>query len=189
MKRAVLLHGTDGSTDDHWFPWLKQELETRGYEVFCPDLPGKHTPNREVYEKYLRDSGWDFTDNIIVGHSSGATTVLNLLSADWFPKIRASVTAGTFLNEKLTKEVDWYEPGQFDNLFLPDYNPDTLKLKAGKFVFVHSRDDPYCDFEDAKKLCDELSGDFIEIKNGGHLSSDWGISELPGLLDALEEVL
>ena len=58
MKKAVLLHGTDGSPNDHWFPWLKKVLEENEYEVFAPTLPENHTPNRDVYEEFLKKSGW-----------------------------------------------------------------------------------------------------------------------------------
>lgn len=189
MKRAVLLHGTSGSTTHHWFPWLKKELETNGYEVFAPDLPDNNTPNRNTYEKFLRDSDWDFTDNIVIGHSSGATTVLNLLSADWFPHVKAAVLVGAFLNEKLTSTRGDFTPGQFDQLFLPSYDPQTLKQKASSFYFVHSQDDPYCDYRDALTLCEALGGQFIEVKNGGHLSSTWGVTELPGLIEKMEPIL
>ncbi len=189
MKKAVLLHGTDGNPDDHWFPWLKKLLEDKGYEVFAPELPENHTPNRQTYEKFLRESSWDFTENVLVGHSSGATTVLNLLSADWFPHIKTAVLVGTFLNEKLTKGVDWYEPGQFDGLFLSSYNPDILKTKADNFIFVHGGDDPYCDVDDAQALCAEVGGDFLLIENGHHLGGSSGYKELPSLTGKLAKIL
>lgn len=187
MKRAVLLHGTDGKPDDQWFPWLKTQLEASGYEVFSPLLPHNHTPNRNLYESYLKKSGWDFSDNIIVGHSSGATTALNLLLSDWFPRVKATVLVGTFLNEKLTKEADWFEEGQFKDLFLDDYRPKLLKNKSQHFYFVHGDNDPYCDIEDARKLCGDLDGEFIEIKDGQHLSNSSEITELPDLLAALQK--
>ena len=31
--RAILLHGTDGSNESNWIPWLKQQLVKRGFEV------------------------------------------------------------------------------------------------------------------------------------------------------------
>ena len=180
MKRAAILHGTDNTPNDFWFPWLEDLLKTSGYEVFLPELPNNHTPNREAYDKFLRKSGWDFADNLVIGHSSGATTVLNLLSANWFPHIQAAVLVGTFLNEKLTKGADWAEPGQFDGLFLDNYEPD-LKKKADKFYFVHGDDDPFCDIDDARSLCDQLKGTFVTIPGGHHLGGTAGLMELPKL--------
>lgn len=190
MKRAVFLHGTDGKPTDHWFPWLRDELDRRGYAIYAPVLPNSHTPNHKVYEDFLKKSGWNFDNNLIVGHSSGATTALNLLSADWFPRVRTVVLVGAFLNEKLTKRADWYEEGQFNDLFLDAYDPEVIKRKADNFVFVHGSDDPYCDIDDARALCNELSGEFLAIEGGKHLSSgSGGFTELPGLLEKLKDLL
>lgn len=185
MKRAVILHGTNGSPQDCWLPWLKKQLESRGYEVLCPLLPDNHTPNRYTYETFLKNTGWDFADNIIIGHSSGSTTALNLLMSDWFPKAKATILVGTFLNENLLRGVDWYVPGQFKDLFLDSYDPETLKHKSEKLYFVHGDDDPYCDINDAKELCSKVGGTFIEVPNGHHLGSSSGFYELPMLFDQL----
>lgn len=185
MKRAVILHGTNGSPEDCWLPWLKKSLEAKGYEVLCPLLPDNHTPNRHTYEVFLKNIGWDFTDNIIIGHSSGSTTALNLLMSDWFPKVKATVLVGTFLNERLLKGVDWVVPDQFKDLFLDSYDPETLVRKSEKFYFVHGDNDPYCDINDAKELCTKVGGTFIEVQNGHHLSNSSGFYELPLLLDQL----
>lgn len=186
-KRAVILHGTDGHPEEHWFPWLKSLLEQSGYEVYVPLLPGNHTPNRITYERFLQKSGWDYTDNLIVGHSSGATTALNLLSSDWFPDASTVILAGTFLNQKLTKDAEWVQPGQFDNLFLDNYDAPAIKKRANAFYFVHGSNDPYCDIDDARKLCKELNGTFIVIPNGHHLGSSSGLTELPELAKQLRQ--
>jgi predicted alpha/beta hydrolase family esterase len=188
VKRAVLLHGTDGRPDELWLPWVIAQLEKRGYKVYAPLLPNNHTPNRIAYDDFLKDSGWNFEDNIVIGHSAGATTVLNLLAEDWFPKIRAAVLVGTFLNERLLKEVnpEWYDPNQFTNLFLDEYKPEVIGPKADKFIFVHGDNDPYCDIEDARSLCKDLNGSFVTIKSGGHLASSSGITELPQLIGQLD---
>ena len=31
-----MVHGWDGNPNNHWFPWLKKELEKRGFEVHVP---------------------------------------------------------------------------------------------------------------------------------------------------------
>jgi predicted alpha/beta hydrolase family esterase len=123
---------------------------------------------------------------VLIGHSSGATTILNLLSTDWFPHVKAVVLVGAFLNEKFTKSASWYVPGQFDHLFMPHYDASLLKQKVDKFYFVHGDDDPYCDIVDAQKLCDAVDDIFITIPNGHHLGGASGRTELPELEDVLK---
>lgn len=182
MPKAVILHGTDCSPNSNWLPWAKWQLENRGYEVWVPELPGNHTPNRFVYDEFLRESSWDFTDNVIIGHSSGATTVLNLLSADWFPKIEKAILVGMFVNEDKLRanKPGWYEDGQFDQLFPEEFAMATIQQKAHELVFIHGTDDPYCAYEDARALCDQLGGTLESVEDGLHLSSNR--KELPELL-------
>ncbi|MFZ2512881.1 MAG: alpha/beta hydrolase [Candidatus Saccharimonadales bacterium] len=186
MKRAVILHGTDGTpTGLPWQGWLQRRLGQAGYEVFFPQLPECHTPDLSAYDTFLRQSGWDFSDNIVIGHSSGATTLLHLLASDWFPKIKAAVLVGTFLNERLLKEVKWYEPGQFDALFIETITPEKIKQGAKAFYFVHGDDDPYCDYAEAKQLYREVDGTFITITGGGHISTSPKFEKLTQLTEVL----
>src|SRR4051812_47230848 len=101
MKRALLIHGTDGNPNGNWFPWLKQKLEEKGYEVWVPLLPENHTLNRLIYNDFLLGSGHDFTDNIVVGHSSGAVSVLNLLMDERCPHIRLGVLVGAWASNDI----------------------------------------------------------------------------------------
>ena len=177
MKRAVLLHGTDGSPEDTWFPWINGALKNKGYQVYKPLLPENHTPNKDVYDDFLKNSGWNFANNVIVGHSSGATTILNLLSSSWFPSLKTIVLVGAFLDTVNVVGADWYEDGQFDNLFLPE--------KVENVYFVHGDDDPYCSYQTAKNMCEKMDGKFITIHNGHHLGSTSGLTRLPGLYEQL----
>jgi len=187
MKRAVILHGTSDSPDDNWQPWIKKELENVGYEVFAPELPGNDKPNRGTYADFLQNSGWDFKDNLLIGHSSGATTVLNLLSSDRFPHIKTAVLVGTFLDETLLDGVDWYEYNKemFKNLFPPaGFDVEKIKQKADHFYFIHGEKDPLCDPETARKFCEEIGGTFVLVPGAGHFSSP--TSELPEIITTLE---
>lgn len=185
-KRAVILHGTSGSlTELRWQAWLKRQLEQSGYDVYFPQLPDCDAPNLKTYDRFLKNSGWDFSDNVLIGHSSGATTVLHLLQRDWFPRVRAIVLVGTFLNERLLNAASWYVPGQFDNLFVEKFDTEKIKSKADAFYFVHGDNDPYCDYNEAKKLCDELGGQFITIRGAGHIARTANIAKLPGLAECL----
>jgi predicted alpha/beta hydrolase family esterase len=180
MKRAVILHGTDGSPETNWFPWLKQNLEAQGYEVWAPLLPENHTPNRHTYNDFLFNSEWDFTDNIVVGHSSGAVSVLNLLMDERSPHISLGVMVGAWAKMDGTE----LELEQFKGLF-PEEGFDfaRIKSKANKLYFLHGDDDPYCPLDQAKWLAQQLDGEIKLVPNGYHLGA--GFSELPELLEII----
>ena len=43
-KRAFIIHGWDGYPEEGWFPWLKAELEQRGFTVEIPSMPHPAEP-------------------------------------------------------------------------------------------------------------------------------------------------
>lgn len=186
MKRALMLHGTDGSpTELAWQGWLQQQLVADGWQVFFPQLPDCHRPNLATYDAFLQRAGWDVTDGLVIGHSSGATTTLHLLGQDWFPHVRAAVLVGTFLREDLVKTAPWYEPGQFDQLFVDEFDTAQLRTAADAFYFVHGDNDPYCDYAEARQLCAQLDGTFITLSGAGHIASSANIAEMPELVGEL----
>jgi len=191
MKRAVILHGTDGTPDSNWFPWLKRKLEEQDYEVWVPLLPENHTPNRHTYNDFLLNSDWDFTDNIVVGHSSGAVSVLNLLLDERCPHIKLGVMASAWATmDTDVSEIDiekWQqaqlEIEQFKGLFPSEgFDFELIKSKADKLAFVHGDNDPYCPVKQATYLADELDASLTLVPNGGHL----GVQELPELWQVIE---
>lgn len=187
MKRAVFLHGTSGSPNDHWWPWLKDQFEQSGYDIWSPLLPDNTPPNSQKYWSFLHADNWDFTDNVLVGHSSGATSVLNLLSRPEFPTVKAAVLIGVFLNERLTKgSPNFTDDDQFANLFPAEgFDWSAIKAKAEKFYFVHGDDDPYCAYDDSVAAAKTLNGALLTIPGGGHLSAESDITELAELVQLL----
>ncbi|TAH35161.1 hypothetical protein EYC59_02435 [Candidatus Saccharibacteria bacterium] len=176
MKTAVILHGTDGSPEENWFPWLKAKFEAEGYDVWVPQLPECHTPNRDIYNNFLLETGRDLTGAIVVGHSSGAVEVLNLLMDKRCPKIHLGVMVGAWAGG-LPK--GYPEDGhQFDHLFPRwGFRWRRIRSKADKLAFLHGNDDPYCPIEQAESLATLTRGSLTIVPNGGHLGSDF--RELP----------
>jgi predicted alpha/beta hydrolase family esterase len=75
---------------------------------------------------------------------------------------------------------------QHDRLFVTPLNLSAIKERAGEFIFVHGDDDPYCDYQAAKDLCDDVGGTFIAMHGAGHIAKSAGITKLPLLLDKLK---
>lgn len=183
MTRAVILHGTDATPNESWRPWMKKKLEVEGYEVWIPALPENHTPNREVYGDFLFGQGWDFTDNLVIGHSSGAVEVLNLLMDERCPKVKMGVMVGAWAGGLPNS----YEEGnpQFINLFPKEgFDFERIKSKADKLAFFHGDNDPYCPLEQAQYLAKNLDASLTVIPNGGHLGS--ALTEFPELWDVIK---
>lgn len=184
MKKAVILHGTDASPEANWFPWLQKQFEQAGYEVWAPLLPDNHTPNRDTYNDYLFNSGWDFTDNVVVGHSSGAVSVLNLLMDKRCPHIRLGVMVGAWSGGS-PEDMDWE---QFKHLFpRRGFKFRRIRANADKLAFLHGSDDPYCPVEQADFLASKLHAPLVLVPGGGHLGD--AFPELPQVWDIIEPEL
>lgn len=187
-KRALIIHGTDGTPSDHWQPWFKQQLEMSDHEVIVPQFPDNHRPNAQLWGQYLYNNYPDLNYDILVGHSSGSTMILHLLESDWFPKTRAAVLVGVFLNNSLIKSFDFFDSEQFKNI-LPErpFNINKIKSKAGKFYFLHGDNDPYCSYDDARNFSEQQGGEFLSVSGGHHLGDESGLIELPYIIDALRQ--
>jgi predicted alpha/beta hydrolase family esterase len=182
MKNAVILHGTGNTPEGNWFSWLDKELTKLGYEVWLPQLPDAQTPNAEKYNKLLLNHGFDFNDEtILVGHSSGAVSILNLLQE--LPeniKIKASFLVGAFKGP-LGKETR-------SELFPKPFDFEKIRSRCSKFVFMHSDNDPYCPLADAKYLSEKLGGELHVEKGQGHFNLEAGpqYKEFPLLLEIIK---
>ena len=110
MRNAVILHGTDGSSNSNWIPWLKDELGIIGYEVWAPDLPNAGAPNTTAYTRFIAQKNFHFNEEtILIGHSSGAVAWLGLL-----PKLGVQVRATTGQQHKSLATFilpAWWKPG------------------------------------------------------------------------------
>jgi uncharacterized protein len=181
MKKAVILHGTDVNPAANWFPWLKAKLEAEGYEVWVPLLPENHTPNRQLYSDFLFGSDFDFADSLVVGHSSGAVEVLNLLDDERLPHIRMAVLVSAWEHGT----PPGMDESQFENLFPPEgYEFMRMREKADKIAFLHGDDDPYCPLEQAQFLAEQLEAPLTVVPQGHHLGAKY--TELPELWQIIE---
>lgn len=183
--RFLVLHGTGSSSKGNWFPWLKSELESLGHEVWVPDLPDADRPNIQKYNELVLNSGWDFNDCVVIGHSSGAVALLGLLQA--LPegvRINTAVFAGVF-TKRLSESPSWE---MLRELFKKPFDFEAIKQKADKFIFVHSGDDPICDINEAKSLHAKIGGKFVELNGKGHFITrlDPSMTEFPELLEVIK---
>src|SRR5688572_19611763 len=80
MKRIFVVHGWYGHPGEGWFPWLKETLEARGFEVFVPAMPDPAHPRIESWVRQLAGEVGELDqETFFVGHSIGCQTILRYL--------------------------------------------------------------------------------------------------------------
>ncbi len=185
MKNALILHGTDATPNDHWFPWLKEELEADGYKVWVPDLPQANKPNIKRYNDFLlsrKDFVFD-NETVMIGHSSGAVAILGLLQE--LPDdvvIKKAILVGAFRNN----DLGWNSLGE---LFEKPFDFEKIKHHAKQITFIHSNNDPFIPLEQAEFLAEKVDGELIILEGQGHFNtgSDPKFTKFPYLLEVLKD--
>lgn len=174
VRKALILHCWYGNPKGDWYPWIKKELEKKGYKVFAPDLPTMRT-NLPDMEKQLAVIGKTVEvdeDTMVIGHSLGAVLALRLAEKESFQKM--FLVSGWDFND-LTKE---------HRLFWPDKINHSEIIKNVNEVYVfHSDNDPYITACQAEDMSKRLNGRFILIKGMGHFTKKGGVTKIPEILN------
>jgi predicted alpha/beta hydrolase family esterase len=183
MKKydIIILHGTGGSPQGNWFPWLKNKLEALGHRVFVPRFPTPANQSVESWCEVLRKEAPIFgADTILIGHSCGAAYILSILNVLEQPVAKSILVSGFI--DKLGNEF-------YDNLnkdFIEqDFDWEKIKYNMGDAVLFHGDNDPYVPMAAAEHLSKKLDVPLTIISNGGHLNAEFGYTEFPQLLEKL----
>lgn len=188
-KRVIIVHGWSGSPNDDWLPWVKQELEKKGFEVIVPAMPDPDYPKIETWVSHLAQIvGKSDENTILIGHSIGCQTILRylqtlpedqkvgqvILVAGWF-----NLTPQSF---ESPEDEEIAKPWVIDTI---DFNK--IRNKAKSFLAILSDNDPYVPLEQSKKIFEQKLGARIIIEhNMGHFSQDNGITSLPIILEVVK---
>ncbi len=185
MTSVFIIHGTGGSPERNWFPWLKKELEESGCKVFVPRFPTPENQSLkswlkvfEEYEKYLDE------DSIVVGHSLGPAFLLSVLE-NLNHKIKAAFFVSGFIGFLNNTEFDTLNKTFVGKPF--DWN--NIRKNCKKFYVINSDDDPYVPLNKAKELAKNLGVELLVIKNAGHINQESGYARFEMLLEMIKNEL
>ena len=184
MKKAAIIHGTKGSPSGNWFPWISGELTKRGYETFVPTMP---TPDNQNLGAWLRafdlQVGELDSDSIVIGHSAGAVFTLRLLERVKRPIAVAGIIAG------FTAALGLPEYDALNASFVSKpFDWAKIRENSRSFICMAGDADPYVPTAQATEIADSLDQELIIVAGGGHLNSEFGFSQFPQLLQALQNL-
>ena len=185
--RVFIIHGWEGSPQESWLPWMKSELEKKGFVVEIPSMPHPETPTIEDWVNHLSSIVGEPDENTyFIGHSIGCQTILRYI--EQLPEKQTGgvvCVAGFFrlLHLATDEEKDIAKPWLETTI---DY--DKVKQNTGKIIAIFSDDDPDVDLGDKELFERYLGAKTIVEHNRGHFNDDAGIKELPSALESVLEI-
>ncbi len=181
-KRVFVIHGWEGSPGSNWFPWLKGELEGRGFEVIVPALPSADYPISFEWLDYMQKViGVADKNTCLVGHSLGVMAILRFL--EFIPS--AQKAGGAVLVAGFPESLGFKETESFFDTPL-DY--EKIRSSAEKFIAINSDNDPYVPLRNGEILRDKLGAELIVVPRGYHLSQSEGFTQLPVVLESVLKI-
>ena len=159
----LILHGTLGSPEGNWFPWLAGELEKLGHRVLRPQLPKRQTPDswvKAIGESVEKLGG----DTVIVAHS------MSCLAACQYLQIRATPIHASFFVAGFATDLPVQEPVKSLNLPFVLRPVDWTKIKSNCFKFVCFAGDnvPNVPIVISRDFADKL---YLTILNQTHIEA------------------
>jgi uncharacterized protein len=174
MKHALILHAWYNHPADHWYPWLKKELENKGYTVAIPELPTMNTDLPDLEKQLSVAETYVSKDTTVIGHSLGALLAMRL--AEKYSYEKMLLVAGWDFND-LTAEHRLFWKTPIDHAAIKQHVKNT--------IVISSDNDPYITAITAEDMSKRLGGEFVLVKDAGHFTKKYGITKIPGMLPYL----
>lgn len=185
MSEVLIFHGTGGSPEGNWFPWLKGELEQKGHQVFIPKFPdpregqglGDWLKVLEQYEQHLN------TQTILIGHSLGGLFLLRVLERLEVPVKAAFLVAAPIG----VKPILYYDSDEKFSGF--EFDWEKIKKGALNFTVYHSDNDPYVSLGNGEELAKQLGIKLTFIPQAGHINAESGFTKFEPILEDISKIL
>ena len=187
-ERVFIIHCWDGHPEDNWYPWLKKELEKRGFLVEVPAMPGTSEPKIDVWIPYLAKLVGEADENtFFVGHSIGCQTIVRYLQTlSEGTKIGGAVfVAGWYDLRNLETEEEKRIAGPWVD---EPRNDKKIREVVNHAIAIFSDNDPFVMPENQKSWKDKVGAKIIIEHGAGHFRGEDGFKELPIALEAVLEI-
>lgn len=162
MKNAIIFHGTGDTNNDFWFPYIKEELKAKGFEVWLPQLPNSKKPNIKDWLTFILENGKFTSETVLIGHSAGAQIILSILE-NIDVQIKQAILVSGYA-ESLRESADSDKK--------PNLNWEKIKEHVQDIIFINSDNDPWeCNDAQGRIMLNRLGGTQIIPHGEGHMGS------------------
>lgn len=185
-KQVIIIHCWDGYPNYCWYPYVKRELEAKGFSVQIPAFPETEAPKLDKWLPILKEKIIvPDTDTYLIGHSVGCITILRYLeSLAPGQKIGGVVFVAGFTDNLGFEDLK--------NFFVDDIQFEKIKEKVNRFVVIHSDNDPYVPLTQADIFKEKFGAEVIIKHNFKHFSGpvdkEESCTELPDVVESIIKI-
>lgn len=187
MKKAIIIHCWEGYPEYCWYPWVKKELASRGFQAEVPAFPETELPKMDKWLSYLQNIvGEPSEEFYLIGHSVGCITIMRYLETlNENQKIGGAVFVAGYTDDLGFDELK--------NFFESPINYEKIKSRSKNgFIAIQSDNDPYVDLKYADILKEKLGAEIIIKHNAKHFSGaiegEESCLELPDVVQSVEKL-
>jgi methionine--tRNA ligase beta chain len=176
----IMIHGYEGDSENHWFPYIKTEMEKYGLEVFTPEMPKEYT--REAWFESLNQISEKVNEyTILIGHSLGCPAILHLLAMLSKPVFGAVFVApfGKVFSNKTQEDEEC-------NRFVQTISWKRARKNVGNVKIFAGIDDDVVPLDVSIHFASMLKEPIRLVENAGHFCAEDGFEAFPELLDYLK---
>lgn len=147
--KVLLVHGFEGHKNSNWFPAIREELKSAGFDVLNPTMSTSKSPTVKSWVKeltpYVNKLG---EDGIVICHSLGSKAIMHALNKNNKKIGKVFMVASALGTRK--RNWDWFREQW------PGSDVDSLEIfwkervdwkdaeqKIGQVHIILSKDDPY----------------------------------------------
>ncbi|MBD2768202.1 alpha/beta hydrolase [Hymenobacter sp. BT664] len=182
MNRVVLSHACPATPETAWYPYIRQKLTQKGFEMEIPQLPDPEHSRLQSWQNAFAPIADEAPANtVLIGHSLGCINVLRYLEqyegADKFPLV-ILVAPPAF---------DLGYPNLAD-FFATPLDFSGLKQKAEKVVVLVTPTDRVLQPEPVQhglKYVQEAGAKLIVLAEGGHFAPFDNVTELKEIVEEI----
>jgi leucyl-tRNA synthetase/predicted alpha/beta hydrolase family esterase len=158
-SKFLFLHSYSGNSKEGFWPWLKNEAEIRGFDVFVPDLPGGRNPKFEEQADFiLKNFSFD-KDSVVVTHSLGGVLALKMLETG-----KISIDKLVMVAPPLKTEFNDNKPRPGIKEFCDwKFDFERIKKHVRDVIVIIDKEDRIVPIEQPRTIAAKLGAKTIEV--------------------------
>ena len=186
-KRVIIVHGWDYYPEDGWYPWLKKELEARGFKVIVPRLPEPEAPRIQNWVPVLAKAVGEINEQTyFVGHSLGCQTIARYLESLPEGKMAGGVVFVAGFFKRLTNSGDDEEAQEIARHWLETpINLGRVRMHFKNSIALFSDNDQSVSSDNQEDFKNLLGSKIVLEHQKGHFDDCF---DLPVALKAVLEL-